>query len=172
MTTYEGRLLVATPSLLDPNFARSVVLLIQHDEDGALGVVLTHPSESPLADHLPELGARAAAPDVVFVGGPVEPEVALGFELGEDGEFVVPGVRMLNVVEPSGDAPCRVFSGYAGWGPGQLEGELSEGAWYVVDALAGDVFSIDPEGLWAEVLRRQPGRLAWLATYPPDPSLN
>lgn len=169
-----GRLLVASTDLVDPNFARTVVFLIQHDDEGALGLVLNRPSESPVVDHLPWLADHAGSPPVVFVGGPVEPEVAIALERTEAPErpTAIEGVGLLDVQDTRAMAPCRVFSGYAGWGGGQLEGELGQGAWYVVDAVAADVFTDQPDELWSGVLRRQGGHLALMSTYPPDPTLN
>ncbi|MGH8869389.1 MAG: YqgE/AlgH family protein [Actinomycetes bacterium] len=180
---YTGRLLVAAPSLRDPNFDRAVVLVLDHSEDGSLGVVLNRPTPVGVRDILPPWADLAAPPDVVFQGGPVALDSALGVA-------VVPGQgEPLGWRQVSGrlglvdlDAPpevlaaelggLRIFAGYAGWSEGQLEGELSEGAWYVVEAEPGDAFTTDPEELWRSVLRRQPGDLAMVATLPDDPSMN
>ncbi|MBA0049551.1 hypothetical protein E0L36_01080 [Streptomyces sp. AJS327] len=271
-----GRLLVATPVLADPNFDRAVVLLLDHDEKGTLGVILNRPTPVDVGDILAPWAALAGAPGVVFQGGPVSLDAALGVAVvpsggaaeplagteplaGETepvrrgrtdgpggapvtgaewpggrggaerpGEAAGAGTADAEVApgaeeppdapgtpEPSGapappgapdgrepalDGPLgwrrvygaiglvdleappellaaelgslRIFAGYAGWGPGQLEKELSEGAWYVVDSEPGDVSSPAPEGLWRAVLRRQRGELAMVATYPDDPSLN
>jgi putative transcriptional regulator len=178
-----GRLLVATPVLYDPNFDRSVVLLLEHGGDeGALGVVLNRPSGTELDDPLPAWAPLAADPPVVFVGGPVEPSaaIAIGWATGEQPSGWSPvlgtiGTVDLNV-EPDDVADeldaVRIFAGYAGWGPGQLEGELEAGAWVVVDAQPHDAMTDDPGNLWRAVLRRQPGTVAWLANYPAEPSLN
>ena len=179
----KGRLLVATPNLGDPNFERTVVLVLEHGEDGALGVVLNRPSELDLAEPLPEWARAAAHPPVVFIGGPVAPSAAVclarvaggggarGWEpllgplgtldLDMDPDEAIPGLDVI-----------RVFAGYAGWGPGQLEGEIDGGGWFVVDADDADPLSPAPENLWAAVLRRQRGTLALFASYPPDPGLN
>lgn len=170
-----GRLLVASPLLVDPNFFRTVVLLLQHDEEGALGVVLNRPSAEAVADHLPAWAPAVGEPAVVFVGGPVEPPIAIALEASPvpAEPTGVDGVGILDLErDPASTELVRVFSGYAGWGPGQLESELEEDAWVVVDAAASDPFHPDPERLWSEVLRRQGGRLAMLASYPPDPRLN
>jgi putative transcriptional regulator len=174
MSGLAGRLIVATPELTDPNFLRTVVFLIQHDDEGALGVVLTRPSESPVSEHLPELADHATDPPVVFVGGPVEPAVAIGLESVPEPALPTPlgGVGILDVLAPEQAGPCRIFSGYAGWGPGQLEAEITENAWFVVDALPEDIFGHDPEELWSNVLKRQPAPLSWVATYPPEISAN
>jgi putative transcriptional regulator len=172
-----GRLLVASPLLVDPNFYRTVVLVLQHGEEGAVGVVLNRPSVEGVGAYLPEWEGRLEEPGVVFVGGPVEPAVAIGVVRNP-----VPGdptaVEGVGLVDLAADpasidrGAVRVFSGYAGWGAGQLEGELAEGAWIVVGAHEEDVFTDRPDELWTAVLRRQGGRLALLATFPPDPSLN
>jgi putative transcriptional regulator len=178
-----GRLLVAAPTLKDPNFDRAVVLVLDHDDDGSLGVVLNRPTDLEVADVLPTWADLAAAPDVVFQGGPVAVDSALGVAVVPgDGEPL--GWRQvagrLGLVDL--DAPpellaaelggLRIFAGYAGWSEGQLEGELGEGSWYVVDAEPGDAFTTDPEELWRSVLRRQRGDLALVATFPEDPSMN
>ena len=168
-------LLVATPALIDPNFARTVVFLIQHDEDGAVGVVLNRPSGENVADHLPDLADWVVHPGVVFVGGPVEPTVAIGLEREDQPARPLEGTRGVGLLDLADDGPaaaCRVYSGYSGWGPGQLEAEIEEGSWIVVEAQAEDVFTAQPDELWSRVLRRQPGRVALFATHPEDPSLN
>lgn len=182
--TLAGRLLVATPELTDPNFERSVVLLVGHDASGALGVVLNRATEVAVREVLP-IGwhALAAEPRVVFEGGPVQPEAALclgrtvpggaprGFHAvdGAVGTLDLSGdpVALVGVVER-----VRVFAGYAGWTAGQLEEEIRAGGWLVLDALPGDAFVARPEDLWAMVLRRQGGLVAAVALYPSDPALN
>jgi putative transcriptional regulator len=176
-----GRLLVALPALDDPNFERTVVLLLDHDEDGALGVVLNRASEVPVHEALVDWAGLAARPAVVFGGGPVEPTAVVA--LGRTPVHVVPEgfqplldrVRLVDVSDdPVGSEvdQVRVFAGYAGWGPGQLEGEIEMGAWAAVDAEPADVFTASPERLWSDVLGRQPGRLRLLASFPDDPSAN
>ena len=182
-----GRLLVAIPTLPDPNFERSVVLVLDHDGDGAVGVILNRPTDASLPVQLPGWASLAAAPAVVFLGGPVAPDAAIGVARAEpavaqEGFLPLPGPHRaaLGTVDlslvPDEAAPTvtdvRVFAGYAGWGAGQLEGELARGDWIVVDGEPGDPFSDDPDDLWRAVLRRQPGPLARLARFPDDPSLN
>jgi putative transcriptional regulator len=176
-TSLAGSLLVAGPTLLDPNFVRTVVLLLEHGEQGSVGVVLNRPTEEPVADHLPEWAGHVTAPPVVFVGGPVMNEVAVGVaERGPDpDEEWAPVVGSAGTVD-LGVGPdqvddlgrVRVFSGYAGWDEGQLELELAHGSWFVVPAELSDVFTDTPQGLWREVLARQPGRLALFASFPND----
>lgn len=196
VSSLTGRLLVATPALADPNFDRAVVLLLDHDEEGSLGVVLNRPTPVDVAEILEGWGELAGAPGVVFQGGPVSLDSALGVAVIPGEEGPASGVRSrAGRGEPIGwrrvhgaiglvdlDTPpellapalgsLRIFAGYAGWGPGQLEDELVEGAWYVVESEPGDVSSPDPERLWRAVLRRQRSELAMVATYPDDPSLN
>jgi putative transcriptional regulator len=179
-----GMLLVATPALLDPNFADTVVLLLDVDENGALGVVLNRPSGVPVAEVLAGWGDVVAEPEVLFHGGPVSTEGALAVALLRDGDDAPVGFRevsgQLGLVDL--DTPVelvdgtlqglRIFAGYAGWGAAQLDDEIEEGSWYVVPAQAPDVFRVDPAELWRDVLRRQPGELAWHSTRPIDPDLN
>lgn len=178
-----GRLLVATPALEDPNFARSVVLILDHDEDGALGVVLNRASSLGMRETLGGWTDLAADPPVFFGGGPVEPEaiVALGRasspELGEGSTAILERIRLVDlgsdpVLAAADLERVRVFAGYSGWAPGQLEDELDQGAWFAVDASPEDVFTDDPDRLWQVVLRRQPGTLAMFATFPSDPTTN
>ena len=179
-----GMLLVATPQLLDPNFADSVVLMLDVDDNGALGVVLNRPSGVPVAEVLETWGEIASEPEVLFRGGPVSTEGALGVGLLRDDDDAPVGFRevdgALGLVDL--DTPVelvtgtlagmRIFAGYAGWGAAQLTAEIEEGSWYVVPGRAADVFRDDPAELWRDVLRRQPGELAWHSTRPVDPELN
>jgi putative transcriptional regulator len=178
-----GRLLVATPALEDPSFERAVVLVLDHDEDGALGVVLNRASSVPVVDALDAWVELTAAPRVVFGGGPVEPTaiVALGHTTAgvfPDGSAqILDGIRLVDldsdpVLAAAELQRVRVFAGYAGWAPGQLEDEILQGAWFTVDASPSDVFTSDPATLWHGVLRRQPDELRLLATFPPDPTMN
>jgi len=179
-----GMLLVATPQLLDPNFVDTVILMLDVDGDGALGVVLNRPSGVPVADVLETWGEIASEPEVLFRGGPVSTEGALGVALLRDRDDVPVGFRavdgMLGLVDldtpielvTGSLAGVRIFAGYAGWGAEQLAAEIDEGSWYVVPGDPVDVFRIDPSDLWRDVLRRQPGELAWHSTRPADPDLN
>ena len=182
-----GRLLVATPQLVDPNFQHTVVLVLDADEDGALGVVLNRPSPVPVEEVLPGWGEVLSRPDVLFQGGPVGTDSALAVaDLRHDDGSGEEPVGFRRLFETTGivdlDTPTeimtpaldrlRIFAGYAGWGSGQLEAEVEEGSWYVVPAAPGDLYDADPERLWTRVLRRQPGELAWVSTRPLDPNQN
>jgi len=176
-----GQLLVAGPGLHDPNFHRTVLLLGEHGEDGAMGVVLNRPTELRVADTVPPLAALVDDDDVVHVGGPVQPRAVVVLADFEDpasaGSIVLESVGFLpGEVEDADDVgelrAVRVFAGYAGWAAGQLEGELEEGSWLVLPARTEDVFGSDPERLWSAVLRRQGGALAVLSLLPDDPRVN
>lgn len=181
----KGRLLVATPPLDDPNFDRTVVYVIEHHTDGALGVVINRPSDEPLLEPLDRWDDLQARPGSVFHGGPVEPDALIALALAkqpidEATEELAPVSGRVVSADLTSDPAfvagrldaVRIFRGYAGWGPGQLEGEIDAGAWLVLDAEPGDVFAAAPDDLWRTVLRRQGGRLAWLATAPDDLSAN
>jgi putative transcriptional regulator len=171
-----GALLVAAPAIGDPNFARSVVLLLAHGtEEGAMGVILNRPTEAVVGDRTSPLHSwvtTAAVPAVVFEGGPVE---TTGFICLAEDKAAAAGVSSLDILDDDpvlAAVPHRVFRGYAGWAPGQLEAEIVVGGWFVVPAQAGDAFSCDPGGLWRDVLARQGGELASIAGFPADPNLN
>ncbi len=182
----KGRLLVATPALEEPSFYRTVLLMLEHGEEGALGVVLNRPSEMELSEPVPEWEPFAAPPAVVFFGGPVAQGTAICLarsssnETAREGEGWTPLLGSLGALD-IGRSPgevgrpvddIRVFSGHAGWAPGQLEDEIAQGAWFVVDADPGDVVTPEPLDLWRRVLGRQQGRVALFAAFPADPSLN
>lgn len=186
-----GMLLVASPELSDPNFVDAVVLLLDVNEDGALGVILNRPSVVPVSDVLDAWSDVVAEPEVLFRGGPVGPDGALGVALLIPGRDAKPlgfrplddapeSLAALGLIDLDAPAPLlvdtlaglRIFAGYAGWGADQLQDEISRGDWYVVPAEQADVFGEDSTDLWREVLRRQPGNLAWHATRPVDPELN
>ena len=184
-----GRLLVATPVLSDPNFRRTVVLVVEHEaEQGTLGVVLNRPTQVPVDQVLEPWMDLATSPSVVFSGGPVATNSALALALVPgtdepvgwhplDGAPAMARLGLIDLDAPPGllapaVASLRVYAGYAGWSADQLEAEIGEGAWYVLPAEPGDAFCAEPERLWPAVLRRQGGELAYVATYPDDPSLN
>jgi putative transcriptional regulator len=173
MATLRGRLLLAGPGLVEPNFFRTVILILEHGDDGALGVILNRPTDLPVREALPPWAGVVSDPPVVFVGGPVSPGTAIALGRSIDAEPVVGAFGMLDLEEPT--AAChdvRLFSGYAGWGPGQLEDELAEDAWLVLDAHPDDILTDDADELWSAVLARQPGRLALLSRYPDEPAFN
>jgi putative transcriptional regulator len=185
-----GRLLVATPVIDEPTFSRTVVLLLQAGgEDGALGVVLNRPTDVEVARVLPGWDELACAPGQVFEGGPVQPQAAICLARLRPGaadthgvaplpsSLPGPGLATVDLdAEPQDLAPAlhlvRVFAGYAGWTAGQLEAEVAEGAWWVLDALPDDPFPQRPELLWRQVLRRQGPPLAFAVTLPGDPTQN
>jgi putative transcriptional regulator len=169
-----GRLLIAAPSLFD-YFRRTVVLVLEHTEDGAMGVVLNRLSETAVAEAVPALAGLAPEGELVRVGGPVAPQsvVALG-EFGDLSEAGTNVIGSLGTLDPEAANASlrrlRVYAGYAGWAPGQLDGELEEGAWIVADADPEDPFR--DGDLWSSVLRRKGEGYSLLATMPADPSLN
>jgi len=184
-----GRLLAATPLLGDPNFRRTVVLIVEDDaEEGTLGVVLNRPTEVPVGQVLEPWTELVTGPSVVFRGGPVSPTSALALALARGAEEPVgwrslagsPMMSRIGLVDldvppellAGGITSLRVFVGYAGWGAGQLRAEIEEGAWYVLPGEPADAFFAEPERLWPSVLRRQGGELAFVATYPDDPVMN
>ncbi len=181
MTSTKARLLLATPELLDPNFHRSVVLVLEHNDDGALGVVLNRPRLVGGGDAVPQWADRLAFPSRLHSGGPVSEDSVIGLALGPAGgiDGLSPLLGQLGVVdlhrspeELPDVEPVRLFAGYSGWSAGQLDAELLAGGWIVVDALPEDALTPSPEELWQAVLGRQPGLLGHLAGYPDDPRLN
>jgi putative transcriptional regulator len=176
-----GQLLLASPSLRDPNFARSVVLVGVHNEDGAMGVILNRPSTVTVGEAVPQLEEAVDGSEPVYVGGPVQPSSVVCLA-----EFTEPSLAELLVfgrigfpapaaaVSSLADATARrrVFAGYAGWGEGQLDTEVEQGDWIAQAPLPQDVFTEEPELLWSEVLTRKGGSYALIARMPADPNLN
>jgi putative transcriptional regulator len=176
-----GRLLLAAPTLRDPNFSRTVVLIGGHSEEGAMGVVLNRPSKVTVGEAVPQLGEVVDEFEPVYVGGPVQGDSVVFLA-----EFIDPAAAGMLVLGrigfPAAEAGLdqlsvtterrRVFAGHAGWGPGQLEGELEEGDWITHDAEPEDVFTDAPEELWTNVLTRMGGSYALIARMPADPSVN
>jgi putative transcriptional regulator len=186
-TPLTGRLLVAAPRLVDPNFLRAVVLVCRHDEDGALGLVLNRLTSVTVGEALPGWVEPLAPPNVVFLGGPVQPEMAVG--LGHlrpehagraESEQWTPIDERLGLIDLSGSPAgqvgaldrLRVFAGYTGWSAGQLDLEVESADWFVLPTEKEDPFTAAPGGLWRRVLHRQRGPVALFADFPPDPSLN
>jgi putative transcriptional regulator len=176
-----GQLLLASPSLLDPNFVRTVVLIGVHNEDGAMGVVLNRPSEVTVAEAVPQLEPTVGSLDPVYVGGPVQPSSIVFLAEFEDPSpagllvvgrigFPAPDTGLEDLSEAT--LRGRVFAGYAGWGGGQLEAEVAGGDWISETAQPEDVFSEEPEELWSSVLTRKGGSYALLARMPLDPTVN
>lgn len=179
MHSLAGCFLVSRPELADPNFDGTLTLLLEHDEHGALGVIVNRPSDLAVVDAFPDWVDVVDAPAVIFDGGPVEQDgiIALGWGPQLAGELAL-GLESVDLGEQvplvvaTGVERLRIFGGYAGWAGGQLEGELATGAWWVVQATVDDLFRPDPENTWARVLRRNGGELAWYAHLPTDASMN
>jgi putative transcriptional regulator len=176
-----GQLLIAGPTLQDPNFWRTVVLVVEHNPDGALGLVLNRPSETTVGEVVPQLAELVDPEEDVLVGGPMQPGAVIVLADFRDPEeaaliaFADVGV-MGSGSEPAdlvgGVRVARAFAGHAGWGPGQLDGELERGDWILEPAQCADAFTRDPSELWSDVLERKGGSYALVARMPPDPSTN
>jgi putative transcriptional regulator len=176
-----GQLLIAGPTLRDPNFWRTVVLMVEHNDEGALGLVLNRPSETTVAEAVPQLLELVDPDDDVLVGGPVQQSAVIVLA-----EFEDPGDAALIAFDDigilgngfgpdqvgAGVRTARAFAGHAGWGPGQLDGELERGDWILEPARRDDAFSDDPRALWPAVLTRKGGSYALIARMPEDPSVN
>jgi len=176
-----GRFLIASPSILDPSFRRTVVFVTAHSEEGAIGLILNRRSDATVGEAVPQLAPVTDLADAVFVGGPVNPDgVAVLAEFhdpDEAGVVVIEDIGFVALDEALEDgAPelerTRVFAGVAGWGPEQLEDELERDDWIVESADLDDIFTDDPEGLWSTILRRKGGQYELVARMPLDPSLN
>jgi putative transcriptional regulator len=168
-----GQLLIAAPQLQD-YFRRSVVLVLEHNDDGAMGLVLNRPTETAVADALPEL-ADLTDDGLVHAGGPVQPEAVLVLgDFDDPAQAGTPVIHTLGLLDPEQPEPelhrARVFAGYAGWAPGQLDAELEDEAWITAEVTPDDPF-LDGD-LWPEVLQRKGGGFALLSTMPEDPTLN
>jgi putative transcriptional regulator len=180
MRSLKGHLLISSGGLFDPNFRHTVVLMGEHNAEGALGFVLNRPLDVTVAKAVPPLASLVAADELLWQGGPVQPsrsvvvaEVvhpelvdvlifgSIGFIVGQVPDDVIPGIRR-----------ARVFAGYSGWGPGQLEAEMEQSSWIVEPALEDDVFTDDPEGLWSRILQRKGPEYRRLSRMPFDPSVN
>jgi putative transcriptional regulator len=181
MRSLRGQLLVAGPGLYDPNFRRTVVLLGEHGDDGAMGLVLNRVSTVTVEEAVPPVAALDGESTLVYLGGPVQPQAVVVLadfvDPGRAGALVLDSVGFLpGDVEDASDLGelrnARVFAGYAGWSPGQLEEEIAEQSWVVLPARSSDVFTEAPERLWPEVLRRHGGGLALLSLLPEDPQVN
>lgn len=174
-----GKLLVSSPALIDPNFRKTVVLIAHHDDEGAMGLVLSRPSDVVAAEAVPVLEGIPGAESPIFVGGPVQPDAFMVLaEFDDVGQAAAPIIGGLGFMpadaEPTDLAikRLRLFAGYSGWGEGQLESELEEGSWIVVDAEAEDAFADDPDQLWRAVLHRKGTAFTLMENMPFDPGLN
>jgi putative transcriptional regulator len=181
MESARGQLLIAGPSLVDPNFWRTVVLIVEHSDEGALGLVLNRPSETTVGEAVPQLDELLEPDDPVYLGGPVGPSSVIVLARFDDpgdaallafGDVGVLGTDF-SLEEPvAGVREGRAFVGHAGWGPGQLDSELERGDWILEPARVDDAFSAEPERLWSNVLTRKGGSYALIARMPADPSMN
>ena len=179
MDSLKGKLLVSSPSLVDPNFRKTVVLIAHHDDEGALGLVLSRPSDVPASEAIPSLGGLPGAESPVFVGGPVQPQAFMALaeftDLDDAAAPIFDHVGFMSAdAEPEtlSIRRVRLFAGYAGWGAGQLEAELAEPAWIVVPAESDDPFVDDPDELWRDAVKRGGGSLSLMKNMPFDPHLN
>ena len=181
MKSFRGKLLLATPELVDPNFNRSVVLIIEHTNDGAIGVVLNRRTELNSIEVLPKWDFHSPPDSILFWGGPVQQDslLALGL-LPQDhidthasllGRIIVIDLNQ-DIIDSDKLISARLYSGYAGWSPGQLNAEISSGGWIVVEVVDSDPFLDQPIDLWSEVLSRQQGFVSQLAQYPDNPRMN
>ena len=180
MDTARGQLLIAGPGLLDPNFWRTVVLIVEHSDEGALGLVLNRPSETTVGEAVSELEQLLDVDDPLYVGGPVRQSaliVLAEFDQPADAALIAfedVGVLANGAqVEPGLSVRRgRAFVGHAGWGPGQLDDEVERGDWILEPARREDAFTVTPLDLWESVLTRKGGSYALVARMPPDPSVN
>jgi putative transcriptional regulator len=180
MDSLRGQLLIAGPSLWDPNFRRTVVLIGHHDDEGAVGVVLNRPLEATVEEAVPPLSPLVPPGESLFRGGPVQPEAAVVLADFEDpGRAGILALDSIGFLPEETDADAigglrraRVFAGYAGWGAGQLEAEMDETSWHATPALPGDVFTREPDRLWGTVVARLGPEYRLLRTMPMDPQMN
>jgi putative transcriptional regulator len=181
MDSLAGHFLIASPQILDPNFHRTVVFITAHTDEGAVGVILNRCSESTVLETVPQLTPLMDPEDLVYIGGPVNPDgvaVLAEFDDPDDaGVVVLDGVGFVAIEQALEDEPppmqrTRVFAGVAGWAPEQLEDEFEREDWIVEPAGTDDIFTDDPEGLWSALLRRKGGQYELVARMPHDPSLN
>ena len=179
MDSTRGQLLIAGPGLVDPNFQRTVVLIVEHTDEGAFGLVLNRPSESTVGEAVDELDRYVDEDDTLFIGGPVRQSALIVLAEFEDaGQAALVAFDDIGVLGDHAGAPTpetrrgRAFAGHAGWGPGQLDTELGQGDWILERAQREDAFSQHPLALWESVLTRKGGSYALVARMPTDPSMN
>jgi putative transcriptional regulator len=179
--SFRGNLLIASPSLVDPNFARTVVLITEHNEEGAMGIVLNRPSETSVGEVVPQLADVAGQGAPVYVGGPVQPTALVVLaeftDLDAAAWIVTADVGFASAEVDVADLGSavrrgRVYAGYSGWGAGQLEAELETDSWIVEPPMPAELFPDDPGTLWKDVLARKGGQYALIARMPEDPSVN
>lgn len=177
MDSLRGRLLLANGSLFGDVFRQTVILMAEHDDEGALGFVLNRPTKMIVAQEGP-VAELAHIEETVFSGGPVQPgllSVIAELEAPETSSRLIfdnVGFLDLETMTPGGIKRARVFAGYSGWGPQQLEGEMDEGSWVVTDPTVDLVFDVPHEEVWREALRRMGGEYALMASMPYDPGMN
>jgi putative transcriptional regulator len=176
-----GKLLIAGPTLLDPNFWRTVVLMVEHSDEGALGLVLNRPSETTVGDAVPQLDQLVELDEPLYIGGPVQPSsVIVLAQLEDPDDAALISFDDVGVIgtgddpdqPPAGVRQGRAFVGHSGWGPGQLDVELERGDWITTPARLDYAFAAEPRELWPHVLTRMGGSYALVARMPPDPSVN
>lgn len=172
-----GQFLVATPMITTPPFARAVVLLLEHDDSGAVGLVLNNLTDLLAEEHISGIAELVSHPGNVFLGGPVNTDTAISLGRGAGVEFLrtsaLPAIGIVDVAQIPGHLEdLRIFAGYSGWDPRQLESEIDEGAWWVLFPDLDEIFTSDVEGMWERTVARGPGSLPLYATYPQDPSDN
>lgn len=181
MESLKGKLLLASPALDDPNFVRTVVLVAEHTEEGAMGLVLNRPADVTVGDSAPELEELVDGSDRLFVGGPVQPNAVIVLaaftDPGAAGLLITDDIGFLSAQLDLAESAAvthraRVFAGHAGWGPGQLDDELAREDWIVETPRPDELFSSEPEGLWSQVLTRKGGPFALVARMPLDPRMN
>jgi putative transcriptional regulator len=175
--TLAGQFLVATPIITTPPFARAVVLLLEHGASGAIGLVLNNPTDLVAEEHISGIGESLSSPGNVFLGGPVSTDTAISLGRGSGVAFVrpsaLPAIGIVDVEEVPDDLEhLRIFAGYSGWDPHQLESEIDQGAWWVLFPDLDEIFASDVEGMWERTVERGPGTVPLYATYPMDPSDN
>ncbi len=182
MESARGKLLIAGPALLDPNFWRTVVLVVEHNDDGALGLVLNRPSETTVHDAVPQLEELVEGEELLYIGGPVQPSSVIVLARLEDpSDAALISFDDIGVIGTPGEGDHdhvagvrqgRAFVGHSGWGPGQLDAELERGDWITEPARREDAFSEEPGELWRTILTRMGGSYALVARMPTDPSVN
>ncbi len=181
MRSFRGKLLLATPEIVDDIFFRTVILVLEHSDEGAIGVVLNRQSDLYSVDVLPKWNDDQGSSSLLHWGGPVQQEslLALGLYDEQVKDDLKEGIGRIKVLDLNPEIldmtfilDARLYSGYAGWSTGQLDAEISTGGWIVTEVDNTDPFSHNPADLWSIVLKRQNGFLSRLAQYPDDPRMN